>query len=127
MAEIKTIETSEAPEAIGPYSQAVATDTMIFLSGQIPLDPKTQEMVSGGIAEQAEQVFKNLEAVLKEAGSGFDKVLKATCYMKDLSQFAEFNEIYGKYLGGTKPARATFEVAGLPKAALVEVDLIALR
>lgn len=126
MSEFKTIETEDAPKAIGPYSQATQVGNMIFCSGQICLDPSTQEMISGGIAEQTERVCMNVEAVLKAAGSDLSKVVKTTCLLKDMSQFAQFNEIYGKYFGNSKPARATFGVAALPKDALVEIEVIAL-
>jgi len=126
MIDIKAVSTEKAPKAIGPYSQAIHAGNMLFCSGQIPLSPETQELITGDIKAQTEQVCKNLEAVLKKAGLDFSRVIKTTCYLKDISQFVEFNEVYGKYFGGAKPARATVEVARLPKDVLVEVDLIAV-
>jgi len=125
MTEISTIQTPDAPAAIGPYSQAKKVGSLLFCSGQIPLNPSTQKIVEGGIKEQTDQVCKNLEAVLKAAGTDFTRVVKTTCYLKDMNQFVEFNEVYGKCFGSTKPARATFEVARLPKDVMVEVELIA--
>lgn len=122
---MKKISTPNAPKAIGPYSQAVVSNNMVFTSGQIALSPQTGEMSKGDIKEQTEQVMKNLEAVLKEAGSSFDKVLKTTCYLADISSFGDFNEVYGKYISSA-PARSCVAVKDLPKGALVEVDVIAL-
>jgi len=127
MSEIQTIETQEAPQAIGPYSQAKVFGQMVFCSGQIPLNPKTQALVSGGIKEQTEQVCKNIQGLLKAAGSDLTKVVKSSCFLKDMNQFADFNEVYGKYFGATKPARSTVEVARLPKDVLVEIEVIATR
>lgn len=123
---LETISTDQAPKAIGPYSQAKKVGQMIFLSGQIPLDPNTQNLIGGGIKEQTERVCLNLKAVLEAAGSSLDKVIKTTCLLKDMNHFVEFNEVYGKFFGESKPARATFEVARLPKDVLVEVEAIAL-
>ena len=122
---MKKISTPNAPKAIGPYSQAVVSNNMVFTSGQIALSPQTGEMSKGDIKEQTEQVMKNLEAVLKEAGSSFDKVIKTTCYLADISSFGDFNEVYGKYISSA-PARSCVAVKDLPKGALVEVDVIAL-
>ncbi|PIR23709.1 MAG: regulator [Deltaproteobacteria bacterium CG11_big_fil_rev_8_21_14_0_20_45_16] len=127
MSEIQTIETQEAPQAIGPYSQAKVFGQIVFCSGQIPLDPKTQALVGGGIKEQTEQVCKNIQGLLKAAGTDLSKVLKSSCFLKDMNQFADFNEVYGKYFGATKPARSTVEVARLPKDVLVEIEVIATR
>ena len=127
---VKTaVETTEAPAAIGPYTQAVRVGGMLYTSGQIPLHPETMEMVAGDIAEQTEQVMKNLGAVLRAAGAGFGDVVKTTVFLKDLRQFAGMNEVYGRYLAGegiVAPARSTVEVAGLPRAALVEIELVAV-
>lgn len=118
------ISTDQAPSAIGPYSQAVRTGGLVFLSGQIPLMPNG-EMVEGGIEEQAKQVMKNLGAVLEASGSSYGKVLKSTIYLKDLGNFGVVNEIYGAYFESDPPARATVQVAALPKGALVEIDMVA--
>ncbi|MEF3306542.1 RidA family protein [Paenibacillus sp. GYB003] len=123
---IQIVSTAKAPAAIGPYSQAVAFGDLIFTSGQIPLGPDGR-LVEGGIEEQTHQVFRNLSAVLKEAGATFASVLKATVFIKDMSQFATVNEIYASYFGDHKPARSTVEVARLPKDVLVEIELIATK
>lgn len=119
------IQTAEAPQAIGPYSQAIKTTGFIYASGQIPIDPKTGQFVEGGIAEQTEQVLKNLSAVLKAAGSGMDRVIKTTVYLADMQEFGAMNEVYGKFFGSEPPARATVQAAGLPRNARVEIDCIA--
>lgn len=118
------ISTTGAPAAIGPYSQAVKAGNLVFTSGQIPLDANGK-LVEGGIKEQAHQVFRNLQAVLAEAGSSLSQVVKATVFLKDMGTFAELNEIYGSYFGDHKPARSTVEVARLPRDVLVEIELIA--
>jgi 2-iminobutanoate/2-iminopropanoate deaminase len=123
------VRTKEAPQAIGPYSQAVKCAGLLFASGQIALDPATGSMVSGGIAEQTDRVMKNISAVLAGAGTSLDKVIKTTVFLKDMNDFAKMNEIYGRYLAGdgkVPPARSTIEVARLPKDSLVEVEVIAL-
>lgn len=121
------INSMKAPTAIGPYSHAVKIDSgFIFTSGQIPVNPNSGEIVEGGIEEQTEQVFANLAAILEEAGSSFEKVVKATVFLQDMKDFNSVNEIYGKYLGQDAPARSTVQVAALPKGALVEIELIAL-
>lgn len=125
MSERKIIHTPQAPAAIGPYSQAVVYHGIAYLSGQIPLDPATGQIVAGGIVEQTEQVMKNLGAVLEAAGSSFSKVLKTTIYLQDLGQFTTVNEIYGRYLTSEPPARATVQVAKLPREVMVEIDAIA--
>lgn len=125
MSERKIIHTPQAPAAIGPYSQAVVYNGIAYLSGQIPLDPATGQIVAGGIVEQTEQVMKNLGAVLEAAGSSFGKVLKMTIYLQDLGQFTTVNEIYGRYLTAEPPARATVQVAKLPREVMVEIDAIA--
>lgn len=121
---IVPVATKEAPAAIGPYSQAVQWGNLVFTSGQIPLTAEGR-LVEGGIEEQTHQVFRNLKAVLEEAGTSLDKVLKATVFLKDMNQFAQINAIYEAYFGSHKPARSTVEVARLPKDVLVEIELIA--
>lgn len=123
---LKIVATAEAPAAIGPYSQAVIAGDMVYTSGQIPLRPDGT-LLEGSIAEQAEQVLKNLVAVLQEAGSGLSQVVKTTVFLKDMNLFAEFNEVYGSFFKDHKPARSTVEVARLPKDVLVEIECIALR
>lgn len=122
---MEIIATDKAPAAIGPYSQAVKSGGLLFCSGQIPLCPATGEMVSGDIRQETEQVMKNLGAVLAAAGTGFDRVVKATIYLVDMADFPQVNEIYGSYFSGTKPARATVAVAALPRGAQVEIDAVA--
>lgn len=122
------IATDGAPAAIGPYSQGVRAGNLIFTAGQIPLDPATQQVVSGGITEQATRVFENLKAILEEAGSSLDRVVKATVFLKDINDFAAMNAVYDQYLGrdGDEPAaRTTVEVSRLPKNVLLEIDVIA--
>ncbi len=121
----KVISTDKAPAAIGPYSQAISTGNMVFTSGQIPLDPATGAMVGTDIRSQAEQVMKNLKQVLEAAGSSFDKVVKTTCFLADIADFAAFNEVYAAYITSA-PARSCVAVKDLPKGALVEVECIAL-
>ena len=125
MSDLKPIQTSSAPQAIGPYSQAIRCGSLVFVSGQIPLDPTTGQLVSGGVDAQTHQVLKNLKAVVEASGSSFDKVAKTTIYLKDMGQFQLVNEIYGSYFKAPFPARATVEVARLPKDVLVEIDCIA--
>ena len=120
------ISTTNAPGAIGPYSQAVKVGDMIFCSGQIPIDPATGEFVSDDISEQTERVFKNLIAVLEAAEADLNNVVKATVYLADMDDFAEMNEVYAKYFSENKPARATVQAARLPKDARVEIELIAV-
>ena len=120
------VETESAPRAIGPYSQAVVAGGFVFASGQIPLDPQTGEFVAGGIAEQTEQVMRNLAAVLEAAGSSFAGVVKTTVYLADMNDFAAMNEVYGKFFQTAPPARATVQAARLPRDARVEIDVIAL-
>ena len=121
----RCIATPDAPAAIGPYVQATALCNLIFTSGQIPLNPATMNIVEGGIAEQTEQVMKNLLAVLKAAGSCPGNVLKTTCFLQDMKDFAAFNEIYARYFPNPSPARSCVQVARLPKDVLVEVEAIA--
>lgn len=116
------IHSDNAPAAIGPYSQAVRAGNTVYLSGQIPLDPQTMEIVSGGFAEQTHQVLKNLKAVIEAAGGTFDDVVKLNCYLTDLGNFAAFNQIISEYLKAPFPARAAIQVSALPRGALVEVE-----
>jgi len=120
------IQTEHAPQAIGPYSQAVKANGLIFASGQIPIDPQTGQFVSGGIAEQTEQVLKNLEAVLEAAGSGLVNVVKTTVFLVDMQEFTAMNEVYGRFFKEQPPARATVAAARLPRDARVEIEAIAL-
>lgn len=122
----KIISTKAAPAAIGPYSQGNQFGNLIFTSGQIPLNPETGEMVGTSVEEQTEQVFKNIKAILEEAGSSLDKVLKTTVFIKDMNDFVAMNGVYAKYFNeGSYPSRSAFEVARLPKDALVEIETIA--
>ncbi|MBQ1212161.1 MAG: RidA family protein [Clostridia bacterium] len=118
------ISTPNAPKAIGPYSQAVKVGNMLYTSGQIPLDPISGELVGSNITEQAEQVMKNLSAVLEAAGTSFDNAVKTTCFIADMADFADFNAVYAKYITSA-PARSCVAVKTLPKGALVEVEVIA--
>ena len=122
---ITKIATDKAPAAIGPYSQAIRCGNMLYSSGQIPLDPVTGTMVGENITEQAEQVMKNLQAVLTAAGTGFENVVKTTCFLADMNDFAAFNAVYGSYITSA-PARSCVAVAALPKGALCEVEVIAV-
>jgi 2-iminobutanoate/2-iminopropanoate deaminase len=119
------IKTKGAPQAIGPYSQAVLAGGFVFASGQIPLDPQTGEFVAGGVAEQTEQVLRNLSAVLEAAGTGLDRVVKTTVFLADMNDFALMNEVYGRYFNEDAPARATVQAARLPRDARVEIEAIA--
>jgi 2-iminobutanoate/2-iminopropanoate deaminase len=120
------IETKDAPSPIGPYSQAVRANGFVFVSGQIPIDPATGNVVGGDIECQARQVMKNLTAILASAGSGLDRVVKTTVFLADMEDFPRFNQIYGEFLGSSRPARATVQVTRLPKDVLLEVEAIAL-
>jgi 2-iminobutanoate/2-iminopropanoate deaminase len=119
------IETKNAPSPIGPYSQAIRANGFVFVSGQIPVLPDTGSVVEGGVAEQTHQVMKNLSSILNAAGTGLGKVVKTTVFLSNLDHFSEFNQVYGEYFGDAKPARATVQVARLPKEVLVEIDAIA--
>lgn len=121
----KHITSTQAPKPIGPYSQGVIAGGLMFVSGQIPLDPATGEFVPGEIEAQTEQVLKNILAILKEAKMGPENVVKSTVYLADLADFARMNEVYARYLGKEPPARSTIQAAGLPKGARVEIDVIA--
>jgi len=122
----KIITTDRAPGAIGPYSQAVRAGNLIFASGQIPIDPATGEFVAGGIAEQTEQVLRNLTAVFEEAGAGMNQVVKTTVFLLSMDDFAAMNEVYGRFFSEEPPARATVQAARLPRDARVEIEAIAL-
>ena len=123
----KVIQTEKAPKAIGPYSQAVEVNGMLFISGQIPIDPATGKFVEGGIREQTERVMLNIGEILKQAGYDFSHVVKSTCLLSDMSDFAVMNEVYGKYYSVNPPARAAFAVKALPLGALVEIETIAVK
>jgi len=125
--QIKHIRTEKAPEPIGPYSQAVEVNDFIFSSGQIAIDPETGTLISGGVAEQADLVFKNLQAVLTAANSSLDRVVKTTIFLQNMSDFTLVNSVYAGYFGKSLPARSTVEVSRLPKDVLVEVDCIAVK
>ena len=122
----RTVATDDAPKAIGPYSQAIVHNGLAYLSGQIPLDPATGQLVEGDIAAQTTRVLENLKAVLEACGSGLASVLKTTVYLKDMGEFARMNEVYGKYFPANPPARSTVEAARLPRDARVEIDAIAI-
>ncbi len=122
----EVIATANAPKAIGPYSQAIRAGGMIFCSGQIALDPVTNQLIQGDIAAQTERVLKNLSAVLWEAGSNLEQVVKTTVFLKSMNDFAAMNEVYGKFFTKQPPARSTVEAARLPKDVLVEIDVIAV-
>ena len=120
------VQTKHAPDAIGPYSQAVIANGFVFTSGQIPIDPATGQFVSGGIAEQTQQVLKNLKAVLEAAGTGLQHVVKTTVYLADMQDFTAMNEVYATFFGSEPPARSTVQAARLPRDARVEIDVVAL-
>ena len=122
----QVVKSSQAPAAIGPYSQAIVAGGWLFISGQIPIDPGTGEMIPGDISAQAARVLENLRAILKEAGKGMDSVVRTTVYLADLSEFAAMNEVYGRYFPDPFPARATVEVSALPRGARLEIDAIAI-
>jgi 2-iminobutanoate/2-iminopropanoate deaminase len=121
----KVIATAEAPQAIGPYSQAIVSNGFAFLSGQIPLDPATAQIVEGDIAAQTERVFENLKAVLAACGSSLERVVKTTVFLKDMGEFGRMNEVYARYFPANPPARSTVEAARLPRDVRVEIDAIA--
>jgi len=123
---IKTVSTDKAPAAVGPYSQALEVNGFVFCSGQIGIDPKTGNLVDG-FENQAKQVLSNLKAVLEEAGSDFEHVVKTTIYIKDMNDYPLFNKVYGEYFNNHKPARATVEVSRLPKDCLIEIEAIAVK
>ncbi|MGA2388391.1 MAG: RidA family protein [Candidatus Sulfotelmatobacter sp.] len=120
------ISTDDAPKAIGPYSQAIRANGFVFVSGQVAIDPSTQQVITGDVAAQTEQVLRNLSEILEAAESGLGKVVRSTVFLKNMSDFAAMNEVYGKFFSVAPPARSTVEVARLPKDVLVEIDVIAL-
>ncbi|MGC1373786.1 MAG: RidA family protein [Candidatus Sulfotelmatobacter sp.] len=121
------ISTKDAPQAIGPYSQAIKANGLVFTSGQVAIDPMTQQVVAGDIAVQTERVLRNLSEILEAAGSGLGKVVRSTVFLKNMNDFAAMNQVYAKYFSSAPPARSTVEVARLPKDVLVEIDAIALE
>ena len=124
---IDVMHTDKAPKAIGPYSQALAFGDLVFTAGQVPFDPKTMEIVQGGIGEQTERVLQNVRAVLEASNSDLQHVLKTTVFLVDMADFPAMNEVYARHFGDHRPARSTVAVAGLPKGARVEIDTIAVR
>jgi 2-iminobutanoate/2-iminopropanoate deaminase len=122
----EVIATDDGPKAIGPYSQAIKAKGLVFLSGQIALDPATQQIISGDVAAQTDRVLQNLAGILKASGSSLEQVVKTTVFLKNMSDFAAMNEVYGRHFAQAPPARSTVEVARLPKDVLVEIDVIAL-
>jgi 2-iminobutanoate/2-iminopropanoate deaminase len=123
----KVIHTEQAPKAVGPYSQAILSGNTLFISGQIPIDPATGKIVDGGIKEQTEQVMKNIGAVLEEAGFTYDDVVKSTCLLSDMDNFAAMNEVYAKYYPNNPPARAAYGVVRLPLGVMIEIETIAVK
>ena len=123
---IETVATDRGPKAIGPYSQAIRANGFVFLSGQIPLDPKTQQVVEGDIAVQTERVLENLKGVVEAAGSSLQHAIKTTVFLTDMNDFTAMNEVYGRYFSAHPPARSTVEVSRLPRNVRVEIDLVAL-
>ena len=123
----EVIATDQAPKAIGPYSQAIRAQGLIFTSGQVAIDPATQQVITGDVSAQTDRVLQNLAAILQKSGSGLEKVLRCTVFLKNMSDFAAMNEVYGRYFKEAPPARSTVEVARLPKDVLVEIDVIALE
>jgi 2-iminobutanoate/2-iminopropanoate deaminase len=121
------ISTKDAPQAIGPYSQAIKANGFVFTSGQVAIDPSTQQVITGDVAAQTERVLRNLSEILEAAGSGLGKVVRCTVFLKNMNDFAAMNQVYGKYFSSAPPARSTVEVARLPKDVLVEIDAIALE
>jgi 2-iminobutanoate/2-iminopropanoate deaminase len=122
----EVISTKDGPQAIGPYSQAIKANGFVFVSGQVAIDPATQQVVSGDVAAQTERVMKNLSGILNAAGSGLEKIVRSTVFLKNMGDFVAMNEVYGKHFSSAPPARSTVEVARLPKDVLVEIDVIAL-
>jgi len=122
----EVIRTQDAPQALGPYSQAIRANGLVFVSGQVAIDPATQQVIQGDIAVQTDRALKNLSAILKAAGTGLEKVVRSTVFLKNIGDFVAMNEVYGKFFTAAPPARSTVEVARLPKDVLVEIDVIAL-
>jgi 2-iminobutanoate/2-iminopropanoate deaminase len=125
MAELKRVQTTGAPAAIGPYSQAIVAGDMVYTAGQIPLDPDSMQVVDGGIAEQTHRVMKNLAAILEQAGASLQSVVKTTVFLTDMGDFTAMNEVYAEHFGGHKPARSTVQVSRLPKDVMVEIEALA--
>jgi 2-iminobutanoate/2-iminopropanoate deaminase len=125
--ELRAIATDKAPKALGPYSQAIVAGDLIFCAGQVALDPKSGEIVSGDIREQTRRVLDNLAAVLEAAGAGLDRVTKTTVFLTDIAEFAAMNEVYGERFGAHRPARSTIEIGKLPRGARIEIECIAVR
>lgn len=123
---MNVVKTDTAPQAIGPYSQAIVANGLVFTAGQIPLDPTSMEVVGGTVGEQTERVMLNIRAVLEAAGSGLSEVVKTTVFLSDMQDFAAMNEVYAKHFGTHKPARSTVQAGGLPKGVKVEIDAVAL-
>lgn len=126
MAELKRVETSDAPAAIGPYSQAIIANGFVYTAGQIPLDPSTMQIVEGDVAAQTRRVFESLQNILKAAGSSLNNVVKTTVFLQDMNDFAAMNEVYAQYFGDHKPARSTVQAARLPRDVKVEIEAIAV-
>jgi 2-iminobutanoate/2-iminopropanoate deaminase len=122
----EVISTNDAPQAIGPYSQAIKANGFVFASGQIAIDPATQQLIGGDVAAQTDRVLKNVSSILQAAGTGLEKVVRSTVFLKNMSEFQAMNEVYGRYFSASPPARSTVEAARLPKDVLVEIDVIAL-
>lgn len=122
----EVVATKEAPQAIGPYSQAIRANGFVFVSGQVAIDPATQQLISGDVTAQTERVLKNIAGILKAAGSGMEKVVRSTVFLKNMSEFGAMNEVYGRFFSAAPPARSTVEAARLPKDVSVEIDVIAL-
>lgn len=125
MAQLRQVQTDNAPQAIGPYSQAIISGDLVYTAGQIAIDPKTKEVVDGGIADQTERVMHNLSAILQAAGASLGSVVKTTVFLSDMGNFAAMNEVYAKHFGNHKPARSTVQAARLPKDVMVEIEAIA--
>ena len=126
MAELKTVVTDQAPDAIGPYSQGIVVHGLVFTAGQIPLDPATMELVQGDISAQTERVMQNVQGVLQAAGADLSTVVKTTVFLRDMGDFTAMNEVYGRWFGDHKPARSTVQAARLPRDVAVEIEAIAL-
>jgi 2-iminobutanoate/2-iminopropanoate deaminase len=122
----EVIATKDGPQAIGPYSQAIKANGFVFVSGQVAIDPATQQVIAGDVAAQTDRVMKNLDGILKAAGSGLEKVVRSGVFLKSMGDFAAMNEVYGRYFSSAPPARSTVEVARLPKDVLIEIDVVAL-
>ena len=127
MKTLHAVSTDKAPKAIGPYSQAVVADNVVYTAGQVALDPTSGELVGTSVAEQTEQVLKNIASVLAASGASLGQVVKTTVYLADMADFSAMNEVYARHFGGHRPARSTVQAAGLPKGARVEIDAIAVR